>query len=114
MYSHEYSSLTNGTTCSLTNGTTSSQTKGNDGNDGDDRWWGISAVIRLIDRFIYFFIYSAYTMVNTKNIIRTKRERSMMISIRIPESMSKFMKKKNYSPTSIFVETMKELGWKPE
>lgn len=49
-------------------------------------------------------------------IIRKERktEEKVGISVRIPESASVFMREKNYSPTGIFMEALKDLGWEPK
>ena len=49
---------------------------------------------------------------NKEKIMRNERERKIPISIRIPEAASKFMKEKNYSPTGILTEALRDLGWK--
>ena len=40
--------------------------------------------------------------------------KSVLISIRITPKMSKWLKDKDYSPTGIFYEAVKELGWEEE
>ena len=50
------------------------------------------------------------------NINKIKRrngdnKKSVLITIRITPKMSKWLKEKDYSPTGIFYETMKELGY---
>ena len=46
------------------------------------------------------------------NIKRRKtNKKSILISIRITPELSKWLKEKDYSPTGIFYEALKELGW---
>jgi len=47
-------------------------------------------------------------------IIRRRRAPKKVISLRVPISACKYMSEKNYSPTAIFLEALKELGWKDE
>ena len=42
----------------------------------------------------------------------SRRERTRHITIRITEDISHWLKKNNYSPTAIFNEAIKELGYK--
>ncbi len=43
---------------------------------------------------------------------RSKRERTKHITIRINEDISYWLKKNHYSPTAIFHEAIKELGYR--
>lgn len=43
---------------------------------------------------------------------RRRRERTKHISIRITDDISYWLKKNHYSPTAIFYEAIKELGYK--
>ena len=47
-------------------------------------------------------------------IKRKKKEdkKSVLISIRITPKMSRWLKEKNYSPSGIFYEAVRELGFK--
>jgi len=45
---------------------------------------------------------------------KERPKRKVSINIRISEDVSKWMKEKNYSPTAIFNEAVKELGFKEE
>ena len=47
-------------------------------------------------------------------ILRKRKEKTKPISIRVPLSACKFMGEKNYSPTAILLEALRELGWKEE
>lgn len=54
---------------------------------------------------------------NIKNIKRDRekgkgRKASVQLCIRITPEQSKWLKEKDYSPTGIFLEAMKELGCK--
>lgn len=45
---------------------------------------------------------------------RLELEKKVNVNIRVLKSASEFMKKRNYSPTAIFQEALKELGWDPD
>jgi hypothetical protein len=47
-------------------------------------------------------------------IKRKKRKRTVLVSIRITQEASKWLKENNYSPTAIFNEAMKDLGFRDE
>ena len=50
-----------------------------------------------------------------KKIKRRHRERKeILINIRITRSMSKWLKEQDYSPTAIFYEAVKDLGYQRE
>ena len=53
---------------------------------------------------------------NIENIKRKKNgiSKSILITIRVTPKISKWLKEKDYSPTGIFYETIKELGYKEE
>ena len=46
------------------------------------------------------------------NIKKRKSKKTVLINIRITPELSKWLKEKNYSPTGIFYEAVKDLGWK--
>jgi len=43
---------------------------------------------------------------------KTKRIKDRQITIRITEDISKWLSQNNYSPTGIFYEAIKDLGYK--
>lgn len=45
---------------------------------------------------------------------RKNGNKSVLITIRITPKMSKWLKEKDYSPTGIFYEAVKELEWEEE
>lgn len=45
---------------------------------------------------------------------RISKNKSMAISIRISPYLSKWLKKKDLSPTGIFYEALKQIGYKEE
>lgn len=47
-------------------------------------------------------------------IKRKKPKKTIAVSVRITPRLSKWIKDNNYSPTGIFVEACKELGYKEE
>lgn len=51
---------------------------------------------------------------NIDRIKRTPREqrRTVMITIRVTPEISRWLKLKNYSPTALFYEAIKELGFR--
>jgi len=49
-----------------------------------------------------------------KNNIKTKNPRTVSISIKITAQLSKWLKENKYSPTGIFLESVKDLGYKEE
>lgn len=54
-------------------------------------------------------------MLDKSKLIRKKRNEKIKrvpIGLRLPESLVKWIKGNRYSPTSIMLETCKELGWK--
>lgn len=54
-----------------------------------------------------------YRNMDKEKIIRkNKYQKRVPISIKLPESASKFMKENNYSPTGVMLEALKDLGWK--
>lgn len=44
--------------------------------------------------------------------IPRERRRTVMITIRVTPEISRWLKLKNYSPTALFYEAIKELGFK--
>jgi len=53
-------------------------------------------------------------MIDKTKIKRRTRAKTKPISLRIPVEACKFMNKNDYSPTAIFMETLRELGYKDE
>ena len=52
---------------------------------------------------------------NIENIKRKNNgNKSIVLSIRITPKMSKWLKEKDYSPTGIFYEAVKDLGFEEE
>lgn len=49
---------------------------------------------------------------NIRNIKRRKTTKSRLITIRVTPDVSRWLKRKDYSPTGIFNEALKELGYK--
>ena len=51
---------------------------------------------------------------NKKNIIKQERKekKTELINMRITLSLRKWLKEKKYSPTGIFMEGVKDLGYK--
>jgi hypothetical protein len=49
---------------------------------------------------------------NKKNVMKNKPTKTEFISIRITPKLSKWMKDKKYSPTGIFEEATRQLGYK--
>ncbi len=50
---------------------------------------------------------------DTKKITKWNKEtRNVSINIRVKSSLSKWLKEKNYSPTALFQEACKDLGYK--
>lgn len=45
---------------------------------------------------------------------RENHRKSVIMNIRITKDISRWMKEKNLSPTAIFYEAIKELGYKPK
>jgi hypothetical protein len=45
---------------------------------------------------------------------RKKSRKSIIMNVRITPEISKWLKEKEYSPTAIFYEALKELGYKDE
>ncbi len=67
----------------------------------------------FIEIFIYLCNTSVYTMDIHKIIRKPKEEqRTVLVTIRITPEMSRWLKSKNYSPSSIFNEAVKDLGFK--
>lgn len=52
--------------------------------------------------------------IDKTKIIKNPARKLVSISVKLPESMGKFMKENKYSPTAIMVEALKSLGWKEE
>lgn len=51
-------------------------------------------------------------MINKENVIRRKsKEKKINLNIKVSKNTSKWLKENNYSPTKIFVEACKHLGW---
>jgi hypothetical protein len=46
------------------------------------------------------------------NIIKKRRRKTKHITIRVDSEVEYWLKKKNYSPTGIFYEAIKELGFR--
>lgn len=53
-------------------------------------------------------------MVINKELIKRKTSKEVPVSLRITKELSNWLKEKNYSPTSIFLEACKELGYKEQ
>ncbi len=67
--------------------------------------------------FIYFVHTLVYTMDMNKIKRRKekgkgKRDKTVRISVRLTPALSKWLKEKDYSPTGIFYEAVKEIGYK--
>ena len=65
------------------------------------------------------FIYSVYFNVYTVDIQKIKRKngnhkKSVLLTIRVTPTISKWLKKKDYSPTGIFYEALRQLGYKDD
>ena len=46
------------------------------------------------------------------DINKIKRKKTMIVTIRISQKASKWLKERDYSPTAIFNESLKDLGFK--
>ena len=46
-----------------------------------------------------------------KNVMKKKETKNVSINIKITQSMSKWMRTNKYSPTRIFIQACKELGF---
>lgn len=56
---------------------------------------------------------TTFTMINKENVIRKQNKtKTVPINLRITTDLSKWLKEKNYSPTAIFEEATKELGYR--
>lgn len=56
-------------------------------------------------------------MLDKSKLIRKRLKsngKRVSISIKVPFTLAKWMKDSKFSPTAIFIETCKELGWKDE
>lgn len=53
-------------------------------------------------------------MINKEKCKQVKKPVRVSISIRITPHMSKWLRKNNYSPTSIFSQAVEQLGYKEE
>lgn len=51
-------------------------------------------------------------MIDINKVKKGKTVRLRGVYIKLPVSAHDFMKKNNLSPTKLFVEALKELGWK--
>ena len=65
------------------------------------------------------FINSVYLLVYTMDIDKIKRRngnhrKSVLVTIRITPKMSKWLKSKDFSPTGIFYEAVRDLGYRDE
>lgn len=50
---------------------------------------------------------------NVQNVIRKRKEvKNVSINIRISKDLSNWLREKNYSPTAIFMEAVKDLGYR--
>lgn len=72
----------------------------------------------LLKKSIALYI-NVYLFVYTMDINKIKRrngdkKKTVLITIRITPKMSKWLKEKDYSPTGLFYEAVKELGYKEE
>ncbi len=66
-----------------------------------------------IERFIYFVYILIYTMeINKIKRKKGKENKTVQLNIRVTPRLSKWLKEKDYSPTGIFYEAVKELGFK--
>ena len=45
---------------------------------------------------------------------KNNHRKSVLLTIRVTPKLSKWLKEKDYSPTGIFYEALKELGYKEE
>jgi len=62
---------------------------------------------------IYFRNISRYFFkMNPEKCKKTRRARTKHITIRINEDVSNWLKKNHFSPTAIFQEAIKELGYR--
>lgn len=52
--------------------------------------------------------------IDKEKIKRRKNVSRKLVNIRVPLNMSKWLRKNDYSPTAIFYEAVKSLGYKEE
>jgi hypothetical protein len=57
-------------------------------------------------------VYTEVFKMEIQNILRKRRRKTKHITIRVDSDVSRWLKRKNYSPTAIFNEAIKELGYR--
>jgi hypothetical protein len=63
---------------------------------------------------VNIYILIVYTLsMDIEKIKKRRSEKSIVISIRVTPDISKWLRENDYSPTGIFYEALKDLGYKP-